>query len=142
MVATAYIEGHAIFLRGHPCKRNSKEFFRDGFKAVFGGSMKLPDQITEEAIISDIYDQVRCGLFHHGSTKGKVVLSGNFQKPFSVQVNGKTNHIEAILVNPHLFLAAIESHLSQYVTKLRDPTESSLRDKFAKAWKMTGEAGG
>ena len=130
MVAIAYIEGHAIFLKGESSQNRSREFFRIGFREVFNCTM--PDKVIDE-----IYAQVRCGLFHHGSTSGKVILSGAYKVPISVRTEKDTDSVAAIYVNPHLVLDAVQLHLSKYVGRLRDSKETELRENFERALELT-----
>lgn len=136
MVAISYIEGHAMFLRGESSKGKSQVFFNIGFKDVFKCENK-PPLANEDEVIKEIYDQVRSGLFHHGMTKGKVRLSGEYDKSIHIRLRSGTSDVLVIELNPHRMLDTIEQHLSRYVCRLRDPKEKELRQNFEEAWKLT-----
>ena len=133
LVVLSYVEGHAIFMRGEDSKDRSKEFFREGFKNVFNPTG--PSTAAIDWAIDTLYSEVRCGLFHTGMTRGKVILSGAFDSPVSIE--GDQTQQDAILkINPHKMLDRIEVHLSDYVTRLRNPEEQTMRYNFDKAWKL------
>lgn len=137
MVSFMYMEGHAMFLKGGSSEKQSKKFFKIGFKEVFQeGQGTLPSEITEDQLIDEIYKRVRCGLFHTGGTREKVVLSRDFPDMISVHFDKIKRQISEIRINPHKVLDAVEEHLSKYVTKLRNPSEKLLRKNFEKAWNI------
>jgi len=134
LVAVSYIESYAIFWKGEDSRGRSREFFRDAFKEVFPIEAEYPE--TLDSAIDELYHQVRCGLFHIGITRGKVVLSGRFDRAVDLKVDNETGEVTRILINPHKFLDTIEEHFSSYVMRLRDPREKFLRENFDKAWNL------
>jgi hypothetical protein len=64
LIILSYVEGHAIFYKGKDSRGKSSLFFRDAFKAIFAlRNEKI--EILDKAI-NELYQQVRCGLFHTG----------------------------------------------------------------------------
>jgi hypothetical protein len=134
LVAASYIEGYAVFRRGQDSRGQSKEFFRDAFKDIC--PLDGQAQALIDAAIDELYYQVRCGLFHLGVTRRKVVLSGQLKDPVRIELDSRTGRVVRIHVNPHKLLDTIEEHLSSYVMRLRDPAEQELRENFDTAWNL------
>jgi hypothetical protein len=155
LVALAYIEQHAMFLRGEDSDKHSAEFFRCGLEDIHPlrtGDPKIDeDKDIMDSLSYTLYRQLRCGLFHTGLTREKVVLSWEFKVPISVHgdrqkliaVRGsdaeskrlREQALGRIEVNPHLLLDAIERNLTRYVARLHDPKQKQLRQNFQRAWK-------
>lgn len=132
LVSLAYVEAYAIFMRGEDSKNKSAEFFREGFKDVFNPQGQ-PASMIDRAIDA-LYAEVRCGLFHTGMPRGKVIL-GRYKNPVRIELD-RTGQDVVIWIDPHGMLEQIETHLSSYVTRLRDPKENELRENFDSAWKL------
>jgi hypothetical protein len=79
-IAISYIEGNQQFREGNSSERNSENFFIKGMLRIFNNS-GLNESILKDI---DIYDQVRCGLFHDGMARKSVHISGNYPKPITV----------------------------------------------------------
>jgi hypothetical protein len=120
-------------MRGEDSRGKSPEFFREGFKDVF--NPEGPSARTIDEAIYTLYEEVRCGLFHTGMPRGKVILSGGYENPVEIELD-QTRQDGIIRINPHKLLDKIEAHLSNYVTRLRDPKEKQLRDGFERAWRL------
>jgi hypothetical protein len=129
LVVLSYVEGHAIFYRGEDSKRDSRGFFREAFKVIF--RLSGEESEARDKAINEVYGEMRCGLFHTGMTRGKVLISNHHEDSITI-----TN--TAIMVNPKLLLASAEDHLSHYLMRLRNPDEKVLRANFEKAWKLRG----
>lgn len=134
LVILSYVEGHAIFYKGLDSKGKSALFFRDAFKAIFP-SKHSGSEILDRAI-DELYNQVRCGLFHTGMIREKVILSGEFSQSFGIIQNEKGDDVVQIQINPHKALDEVEDHLSHYIMRLRNPEEKNLRENFNKAWDL------
>lgn len=134
LIILSYVEGHAIFYKGEDSDRKSKAFFRDAFKAIFPLRHEKIE-ILDKAI-DELYQQVRCGLFHTGMIGEKVILSGDFSSSFNITMDETLNDFLQIQINPHKALDEIENHFAHYIMRLRDPGEEQLRENFNKAWKL------
>jgi hypothetical protein len=129
-----YFEGYAMYRRGEDSKTQSKAFFREAFTDVF----KNPQTDTAFlARLADVlYEDGRCGFFHDGTARDRILFSPQFAAEFVVtvpKVTGqvdKTGTIESILLNPRFFYNAVERHFVAYVKALRDPGNSLLRANF------------
>ncbi|MGH9491993.1 MAG: hypothetical protein ACRD2K_00700 [Terriglobales bacterium] len=135
-IATSYFEPIHSYLTGRPSRGTAKIFFRSGFLSVFPD---LPATLTTygypspqalaEQIADEIYDQLRCGLYHEGGTKHKLLIRHD-TAPLSFMLEKTTGEVGSIVVDPPRFLAEIQHHLDNYVGKLRDPSQVQLRRNF------------
>ena len=131
MIAISYIEGVEQYKRGEssePDRGNriqgrSKEFFRDSIKKIFNLS-------EDDNTLDDFYSQVRCGLFHNGMTKDKVIINNGFQNPIDFSEQDK------IKINPKLFLSKVKDDFKSYIRQLKDPRNIDERDKFDRMYKI------
>jgi hypothetical protein len=142
MIAISYVEGYAIFWKGENSRHRSREFFRDACKEIFPLTTEANGVVDDEVatrVADELYDQVRCGLFHTGMTRGKVVLSGGIDHAVAINVHNETGEVVRININPHKVLDRIEGHFSSYVMRLRNPHEEELRSNFNDAWNLRAE---
>jgi hypothetical protein len=123
-VLSSYYEMIAQYWKGMSSNRKSKEMFVDGFRLVYDGTPLKDKQIES------IYINLRCWLYHNGSTNRDVLISGGFTRAFGVvDINGD----KEIRINPHIMLKDIDTHFSNYIQTLRDLTNSAnseRRDNF------------
>lgn len=136
MIATAYFETIESYHVGRSSHNQSKAFFRRGFLRVF---VNLPatlkasgfaneDQLAEE-IADELYTHLRCGLFHEGGTRHKILVFENTH-PLSMMVETTTNNVGSIVIDPARFLAEVRNHVVIYTSQLRDSTQVNLRQNF------------
>lgn len=135
-LVTVYFEPIEAYHTGRASKHQSKAFFRRGFLRVFpqlvatlqnssfADASNLADQIADE-----IYDQLRCGLFHEAGTKNKLII-GTGEKPLGFMLETATGSVGSIFIDPCKFLAEVDNHLHGYVAQLRDLSQVDLRQKF------------
>jgi hypothetical protein len=136
MLTTAYFEPIESYHTGKSSERQSKLFFRRGFLRVFSGlpaTLKNngyadPDRLAAD-IADEMYVQLRCGLFHEGGTKHKLMIRED-TAPLGFMLEVATGHVGSIVIDPRKFLAEVQNHLEGYVRLLRDPTHIVLRQKF------------
>jgi hypothetical protein len=136
MLTTAYFEPIESYHTGQSSDHQSKAFFRRGFLRVFSGlSATLgqhgyadADRVAEE-IADEIYVHLRCGLFHEGGTKYKLLIRED-TAPLGFMLEKTTGHVGSIVIDPRKFLAEVQHHLQGYVGQLRDPSQTDLRQKF------------
>ena len=127
-IVLSYFEPIGQFLEGKTGK--SKTLFTRGLKAVFPDLEKN----VSAKIINELYDQLRCGMFHHGITKSKVVIAPNGPHSLGVAWGPKGELLQVVVVPRHL-MAHLENHLTKYVGDLRDPANKKLRENFEKWFK-------
>jgi len=136
MLTTAYFEPIESYHTGRPSHGQSKEFFRRGFLRVFSD---LPATLREygyadadrvaEDIADEAYIHLRCGLFHEGGTRYKLLIRED-TAPLGCMLDRTTGHVGSIVIDPGKFLAVVQHHLQTYVGQLRDPSQIDLRHKF------------
>jgi hypothetical protein len=132
-----YFEGYAIYRRGKDSKGQSKVFFREGFRDVFRNVTVDPALLDR---VSDVlYGDARCGFFHDGMLRERILISEQFEAEFVVtvpKIDGKpdqTGPIASILINPRSFCRTVATHFVDYVEALRDATNTALRANFQAA---------
>jgi hypothetical protein len=138
MLATAYFEPIESYHAGQSSDGRSKTFFRHGFLRVFSG---LPATLRERGyanadevankIADEIYNHLRCGLFHEGGTKDKLLIRED-TAPLGCMLDTTTGEVGSIVIDPGKFLAEVQHHLDAYVRQLRDPSQAGLRQSFEK----------
>ena len=87
-----YFEGYAIYRDGTDSVGKSKTFFRTGFLDVFAHTGLPHGLLTRIADL--LYDDARCGFFHDGFFRARVVLSTKGKGALEVtvpKVDGKPN---------------------------------------------------
>ncbi|NOS68759.1 MAG: hypothetical protein HOP33_02370 [Verrucomicrobia bacterium] len=132
-LALAFFEGFAVFHDGEDSDGRSGAFFGRGFRLVFPQLDELPEK-KAESIVKKLYRLGRCGLFHLGMVRAGVFLhDGDFE--FEVGFDA-ADEAAAIYINRHLFVKAITTRFEQYITELRDKSNSERRRRFVIAWKL------
>ena len=135
MIAISYIEGVQQYIEGKSSnneswprnKKGSKKCFNRGVRRIFA-----LDNV-EENMLNNFYDQVRCGLFHTGMTKSKVIIKGSTVKIIDFSKEDR------IVINQRKFLNSILKDFQQYIKKLRDIGERQLRENFDKMFNVLEE---
>lgn len=126
-IVLSYFEPIGQFLEGKVGK--SEKQFLAGLAAVFPNV----DPAIPESVHGELYNQLRCGMFHRGITKSKVVITLSGQHPIEVAYSKVDGTVIQIAVVPVLLLEESERHLKRYVTDLRNPANVDLRKHF-EAW--------
>ena len=135
-LVTSYFEPIESYYSGTSSQGHSKAFFKRGFLRVFpnlpqtlkSSGFSDADNLANE-IADEVYDHLRCGLFHEGGTKHKLMIRED-TAPIGFMVEVTTGHVGAIIIDPAKFLAEVQNHLNLYVARLRDASEGELRKKF------------
>jgi hypothetical protein len=133
-IGLGYFEGFAVFLRGEDSRNRSFQFFQEGFSSVFSEVASLPIP-ARDSFAKIMYYDGRCGLFHLGMTRPRVVLSDG-QPIFRIKTDATGQAIEEILIDRYGFIEQIDRHHSRYVARLRDLAEVELRNNFDQAWEL------
>lgn len=139
LVVSMCVEWLEIFHQGQSSNRQSQRFFKAGFRRIFNPSR--PDHVPEEQfednldrILDEVYYQIRSGLVHTGTTRSKVLVTGQIREPMKVDFNPSTGEVERLQINPFMSLLSIELYLSEYCSDLRNRENDKLREKFDQAW--------
>ncbi len=150
MLLLPYFEQIACFIEGASSKNKSREFFGIGIVAVFPRfrdelrsdaqepRLKDPDA-AHEKIVDVLYSEARCGLFHEGMIRGQILVArpdaqSGGASPFGVMIDADGD-VGSIVFFPRGLLNSIAAHLDRYVDRLRDPKETTVRERFAAFWK-------
>lgn len=129
-----YPEGIYSYLVGAPSKRRSREFFTNGFVAIFSKG-NAPEELLRR-VAGVFYDDARCGSFHAAMFRERIFFKAGLTEPLHVtfpRVNGvvdSTADIQSILVGPKAFLEAVQCHFSSFIARLRDKGQVAQREKF------------
>ena len=129
-----YFEAIAMYIKGEDSDRKSRQFFKEGFKAVFS-SPRNPEHVLLR-IADVLYEDARCGFFHDNMIRSRIFFANDAHEainPNLPKVNGKIDlngDISAIIINAEKFLDEVESHFKMYVEQLRDKNNHDLRENF------------
>lgn len=118
----SYFEPIGQFVEGK--KAGSRHQFGVGLLSVFPNI----EPRYRDLILAELYEQVRCGLFHQAITKAKVIVNPDGEDP--IEIHGAADKIVRIIVVPIAFIDAIDRHLTWYADRLRDPANVDLRGNF------------
>jgi hypothetical protein len=121
-IALAYFEPLGQFLEGKSAGSHAQ--FSLGLKEVFPELSKV-----DPALCSELYNQLRCGMFHRGITKGKVRIARGQDFPV-VLAGPSANSVSHIVVDPWLLLQAVEAHVCKFSAQLRNATNVQMRSNF------------
>ena len=113
----SYFEMLAQYRSGTSSKSDSKNAFSYGVRNVY------PTSTLQDADLNDIYDRVRCGMYHNGYTKRGTLLSGDFAEALGVECGN-------VLIDPHKLLKDLQSNLTCYIASLKDANNAILRRNF------------
>ena len=135
-IVTSYFEMIAKYENGFAKNGESEKHFKLGVYSVFPEFRKFqtPANVPGvqgkvvsliDFVLDLMYGGIRCGLYHGGFTKGRIVLTGEIQFPMAFDPQA-----QILIVNPHLLVPKLKSHLNEYVRQLRDNNNGDLRTKF------------
>ncbi len=124
----SYFEYIMIFKRGASSDGKSSKFFADGIKDVFP-KFKSWNNADSKDFLDTLYKHARCGLYHAGMTREKILLLDNNHIIF---FNKKDN---MIYIDRHKLVPVIQEHFKNYITQLRQG-DNQLIENFLKAMKL------
>jgi len=110
MVCLSYLEGVEQFRRGQSSNNQSRSFFVSAISRIYPNKFLVQD-------LKDFYSEARCGLFHNGMVKGKIIINNRFLE----SLNFSGNDIE---VSPTKFLRDIVQDFDNYVNELKTNEQS------------------
>lgn len=118
------------FLNGQSSSEKSRKAFREGLASIFD-SVDLDDPAWIESA-DLVYSELRCGLYHEGRARSRVVTRADFAYPIAVdKVDG------LIHINPHRLVPAFIKHFHEYVVQIRGSGETgSEGQRFTAAFDM------
>jgi hypothetical protein len=100
--------------------RKSGHYFKEGVKNVFDFSGLDPADVDK--LLGVLWSGIRCGLYHTGNTKNKVLISGGTTDAIRFATQD-----EIVIVNPHLLAEALIWHVADYRDRLLAAGEASSR---------------
>ncbi len=122
-IGVSCLEGIQKNIEGITKKKREKKI--NGSKKVFVRGLRRIFNLTEDDdLLEEFYEQVRCGLFHDGMTKGKVIINRTWGNVIDF------SDPDAIKINPKKFIDIIIKDFSNYIIDLRDVSKNDLRRKF------------
>ena len=117
MLAASQVEELERYRQGNNDHEEPGEFFRDGLRRIFG-------EAVDDAMVDEIYKNLRCGLFHEGMFRGRIVISREADLPLTRQSDG-----QRVIINPKLFLENVEQSFDDFVSAVRRGSQP-YRDNF------------
>ena len=129
-----YFEGIQTYASGKDSNRSSKTHFINGFLSVFGAPDIDKSKLRNMA--ETIYSEGRCGFFHEGLSKRKIVYSSVRKEALTItvpKVDGELDfqgEVRSIVINPARFLWCVKRHFDKYISDLRNEDNVHLRDCF------------
>ena len=123
-IATSYFEMIAKYRCGYVGTGDSKRYFKEGVYWVWPPLHQYPTQKANK-LLSKLYEEVRCSLYHGGLTGPSIMLTGEAQAPIELSADH-----QRMVINPHLVVPQLRNHFQMYVSRLRDHAEPELRSTF------------
>lgn len=135
-IVFSYFEMIAKYEDGYLDFGKSKHYFRQGVYSVFPTmrNHQIPAEVPGvqgivvslvDYVLDLMYIGVRCGLYHSGSTSGRVVLSEGFRGPFIFDPQNIS-----LGINHRLLVPKLKEHFTSYIKRLRDEGNQELRNNF------------
>lgn len=119
MMAFSYFEMIAKTQDGYAKEGKSEDYFRRGVLDVFP---ELSQDPRREEILKILYRSVRCGFYHAGVAQGRIRISSTCEV---LSYDGKF-----VRINPHQLVPRLKEHLQRYLSQLRQPESSDMRERF------------
>jgi len=114
MICLSYLEGVEQYRRGQNSNNNSRNFFISSMNRIY------PNKYSNNDLRS-FYSEARCGLFHNGMVRGRIIINNSFREPIEFLNND-------IKVSPKKFLNDIIKDFEDYIIELRNNRQA--RDLF------------
>lgn len=129
MVICSYVEGFIQSYQGKSSKNSSQTMFVKGFRLIF-------DNKISKKNIEFFYEHARCGLFHDGMTRGKILLYSDIDDLISQPFD--FSDPDVIRVYPEIAIRIIDRHFESYLNDLKNPEKTELRNNFNTIFKVEG----
>lgn len=122
MICLSYLEGVEQYRRGKESNNRSKDFFVGAMNRLY------PNKFQQSELV-EFYSEARCGLFHDGMVKKRIIISNGFQDSLEIITGNDIN------VNITKFLEDIENDFNNYLHDLQ--TNIELRNRFNESYSNT-----
>ncbi|WP_437822866.1 hypothetical protein [Tenacibaculum mesophilum] len=116
MICISYLEGVEQYRQGTSSNNNSFQFFKQAIHRIY------PQKFTNNQL-SSLYKEARCGLFHDGMTRSRVIINNSFQEGIQI-INAD------IKISPSKFLNDIKHDFQSYLNELKNSNNLSARNNF------------
>lgn len=133
MIVFSYFEQYTQYELGRDSDGRSKRYFKYGFLSVFPELNGLTHD-ERRTLIDIAYESARCGFFHSGMTRWDFFIRDNDCNNDPIVFED-----EKVYIDRFKFLERVENHFVDYVSKLRDKSEVSLRTNFETFWKLVNK---
>jgi len=130
----SYFEGIWIYISEKDSNNKSKQFFKNAFVNVFRQSG------LSEALLARVggllYEDARCGFFHDGMFRGRIFFAPTDKGEMLITLPKKdskldeTGSIQSVIIDARKSHSAVSNHFAAFISRLRNPLESSLRNSF------------
>jgi hypothetical protein len=114
MICMSYLEGVEQYRRGESSNNKSRVFFTHAINRIYPNKFHSND-------LNELYKEARCGLFHSGMVKWKIIVSYSFLESLNFEDSTTIN------VNPKRFLEDIKADFNDFINKLKTDEESRNR---------------
>lgn len=113
MICLSYLEGIEQYRKGENSNNKSCTFFVASMNRIY------PNKYQNYQL-EDFYVDARCGLFHNGMVKGRIIISYSFSE--SLKFDGGD-----IMVNPKKLLIDLKADFQNYIQELKSNQESQIK---------------
>lgn len=127
-ILTSYFEMIAKLESGHTGQGQAGANFKKGFESVFPNT---PSTDCHDAK-TIIWEDLRCGLFHMGQAKSRVILMHKLSGP-SMTID-RTGGRLFLLIDPKMFVGDLRKHFENYIARLKDTSQRELRNNFERCF--------
>lgn len=116
MICISYLEGVEQYRQGTSSNNNSFQFFKQAIHRIY------PQKFSNNQL-SSLYKEARCGLFHDGMTRSRVIINNSFQEGIQI-INAD------IKISPSKFLNDIKHDFQSYLNELKNSNNLRARNNF------------
>jgi hypothetical protein len=127
-VCLSYLEGIQQYIEGKSSTQKSKDFFIKSFQRVYATAG------LDEKAVRDVYDEARCGLFHDGMTRSRIVYNLNQDVSFRKTDDGWQEMYE---FRPRLCLEGMKADFNSFIKELQDHNNITRRYRFGGLYDIT-----
>jgi hypothetical protein len=124
-----YFENIAKYQDGNTGNGRSGHYFKKGFRSVFP-DLEAWGKDLRDSTLSLFWELGRCGLYHASSVGNRITINDNQKQVVMVDKKDRPN--PNAFVNTKLWLIVIQQHFKDYISSIRDKTNSVGRSNFEK----------
>jgi hypothetical protein len=121
----------AKYYSGYTGIYDSEIYFKKGLRLVFP---EIEDIKGKESILNKLletlYKSARCGTYHIGFSGNRVFLEDGTIYPIKFSSN------ETVTLNPPQLVKVVRKHFNDYILKLKDTKNETLRQNFEKRFDL------